>query len=255
MKWLVSLMLLGLAVSAQARVLFTGRAQTFCYTDEAVQAVANAAAEQEYAEFSKAGTLARNTPMQTALNELLQSIVAQAKVLRPRLGALNWRVLLVRDPDFSMASKPNGLITISEIYLRTRAFTNDELTFLMAHEVAHVAAGHVRETLSDVPRHYQPGTSISALQAAQLLVQRASVFEDMAPMLRAQEQEADLIGALLVRRLGISEPRILTAFDRMARADAGYQMTEDHDPALVRKEKLARALARLDTELKQASAQ
>jgi predicted Zn-dependent protease len=125
----------------------------------------------------------------------------------------------------------------------------------MAHEVAHVAAEHVRETLSDVSRHYRPGTSISALQAAQLLVQRTSVFEDMAPMLRAQEQEADLIGALLVRRLGISGSQLLTAFDRIARADAGYQMTEDHDPALVRKEKLAQALARFDTELKQASAQ
>jgi hypothetical protein len=81
------------------------------------------------------------------------------------------------------------------------------------------------------------------------------VFEDMAPTLRAQELEADLIGALLVRRLGISEPQILTAFDRMARADAGYQMTEDHDPALVRKEKLAQALARFDSISKQASAQ
>ena len=255
MRWLVSLMLFGLAVSAQADVLFTGRAQTFYYTDESVQAVANAAAEQEYAEFAKAGTIARNTPMQTALDALLQSIVAQAKVLRPRLGALNWRVLLVHDADYSMASKPNGLITISEVYLRGRAFTNEELTFLMAHEVAHVAAEHVRETLSDVPRHYQPGTSISALQAAQLLVQRASVFEDMAPMLRAQEREADLIGALLVRRLGISGSQLLTAFDRIARADAGYQMTEDHDPALARKEKLAQALARFDTGLKQASAQ
>lgn len=255
MKWFVSLMLLGLAVSAQAHVLFTGRAQTFHYTDESVQAVANVAAEREYLEFSKHDALARNTPMQTALDGLLQSVVAQAKVLRPGLGALNWRVLLVRDADYTMTAKPNGLITISEPYLHERAYTNEELAFLMAHEVAHVAAEHVREELSAVPRHYKPGVSISALQAAQLLIQRASVFEDMAPMRRNQELEADLIGALLLRPLGISGPQVLTAFDRMARADIGYEMTDDHDPALVRKQELAQALARFNTGINQVSAQ
>jgi Zn-dependent protease with chaperone function len=255
MKWFVASMLLGLAVPAQAQVLFTGRAQTFHYTDESVQAVANAAAEHEYLELSKNNALARNTPMQTALDQLLQSVVAQAKVLRPRLGTLNWRVLLVRDADYTMTAKPNGLITISELYLRERAYTNEELAFLMAHEVAHVAAEHVREELSAVPLHYKPGVPISALQAAQLLIQRASVFEDMAPMRRNQEAEADLIGALLVRPLGISGSQVLTAFDRMARADIGYQMTDGHDPALVRKQKLAQALARFNTEVKQASAQ
>jgi Zn-dependent protease with chaperone function len=254
-KWVMALMLLGLAVSAQAQVLLTGRAQTFQYTNAAVQAVADVAAAQEYLEFSKNHALASNTPMQTALDELLQSIVAQAKVLRPRLGALNWRVLLVRDANYTMTAKPNGLITISEPYLRRRAFTNEELAFLLAHEVAHVAAEHVREELSAVPRHFRPGVSISALQAAQLPILRPSVFEDMAPMRRSQEREADLIGALLVRPLGISGPQILTAFDRMARAEIGYQMSDDYDPALVRKQELAQALARFNNEIKQASAQ
>ncbi|MBE0619847.1 MAG: hypothetical protein IH605_04580 [Burkholderiales bacterium] len=71
MKRVVALMLLGLAVSAQAQILLTGRAQTFLYTNAAVQAVANVASAQEYLEFSKNHALASNTPMQTALEKIL----------------------------------------------------------------------------------------------------------------------------------------------------------------------------------------
>ena len=253
MKLFLAILFLGLATSAQGQVLLTGRAQTFHYTDASVQAVARGAEEREYLEFSQEGALSRNGNMQTALDALLQSIVAQATALRPRLAALNWRVLLVRDASFTMASKPSGLLTISEPYLREWAFSNEELAFFMAHEVAHVAAEHVREILSDVPRHYQPGLPISALQAAQLLIQRASVFEDMAPMHRNLELEADLIGMLLVRPLGISGPQVLTAFDKMARAETGYRMADDHDPAMVRKQKLAQALPGLDASIVSAS--
>ena len=249
MRILTLLMLLGLAASAPAQVLLSGRAQTFQYSYESVLAAANDAAEREYLEFIEDSTLSANWQLQARLDALLQPVVATAQGLRPALGDLKWRVLLVSDDAYTVASKPNGLITASESYLLSRQFTDAELTFVLAHEVAHVASEHVREILSNVPRHFEPGLPISALRAAELLTEVAYMFEDMEPMYRSLELEADIIGLLLVRYLGIPEFRVLSAFDKIAQAEVGYRPVNDHDDALVRKQKLVRALPWLNAEI------
>jgi predicted Zn-dependent protease len=242
-------MLIGLAATAQAQVLVTGRAQSFHYSHEAVLAAANVAAQREYLGFIEDSALSQNWQLQERLDALLKPVVAQARVLRPKLGSLKWRVLLVHDDAYTMASKPNGLITVSENYLRERRFTDAELIFVLAHEVAHVASEHVREILSAVPRHYEPSVPISALRAAELLTEVAYMFEDMEPMYRNLELEADIIGLLIVRYLGIPGSRVLSAFDKMAEAEVGYRSVNDHDDALVRKQKLVRALPWLNVEI------
>ena len=249
MRLFTLLVFLGLAASAQAQVLLTGRSQSFHYSYESVLAAANDAAHREYLAFIEESALSPNWQLQARLDALLKPVAAQARVLRPRLGTLNWRVLLVHDDAYTAASKPNGLITVSEPYLLNRQFTDDELTFILAHEVAHVASEHVREILSHVPRHYEPGLPISALRAAELLTEVAYMFADMEPMYRNLELEADIIGLLIVRYLGIPGARVLSAFDKMAEAETGYRPVNDHDDALVRKQKLVLALPWLNAEI------
>lgn len=249
MRLLTLLVFLGLAASAQAQVLLTGRVQSFHYSYESVLAAANDAAHREYLAFIEESALSPNWQLQARLDALLKPVVTQAGMLRPRLRTLNWRVLLVHDDAYTVASKPNGLITVSEPYLLDRRFTDAELTFILAHEVAHVASEHVREILSHVPRHYEPGLPISALRAAELLTEVAYMFGDMEPMYRNFELEADIIGLLIVRYLGIPGSRVLSAFDKMAEAEVGYRPVNDHDDALVRKQKLVRALPWLNAEI------
>ena len=249
MRLVTLLLFLGLAASAQAQVLLSGRAQSFHYSYESVLAAANDAAHREYLAFIEESALSPNWQLQAKLDALLKPVVAQARVLRPRLGNLNWRVLLVHDDAYTAASKPNGLITVSEPYLLNRQFTDDELTFILAHEVAHVASEHVREILSHVPRHYEPGLPISALRAAELLTEVAYMFEDMEPIYRNLELEADVIGLLIVRYLGIPGARVLSAFDKMVEAETGYRPVNDHDDALMRKQKLVQALPWLNAEI------
>ncbi len=254
MKQLMLLALWGLSLCAHAQVLLTGRAQAFVYSYDAVQNAAQQAAEFEYRDFIQEDALSPNWELQARLDTLLQPIAAQAQQLRPALAALNWRVLLVLDDAYTAASKPTGLITVSEAYIRERQFTDAELAFILAHEVAHVAAEHVREILSHVPRHYEPGLPISALRASELLTEVAYMFEDMTPMYRNIELEADLIGLLLIRYLGIPASSVLSAFDKMAQAETGCRPVDDHDRALARKQKLVHALPWLNVEIQLALA-
>lgn len=249
MRFVTFLMFLGLVASAQAQVPLTGRAQSFHYSYESVLAAANDAAQREYFAFIEESALSENWQLQARLDALLKPVVEQARLLRPRIGTLNWRVLLVHDDAYTAASKPNGLITVSESYLLQRRFTDAELTFILAHEVAHVASEHVREILSEVPRHYAPGLPISALRAGELLTEVAYMFADMEPMYRNLELEADIIGLLIVRILGIPGARVLSAFDKMAEAESGHRPVNDHDDAMVRKQKLVRALPWLNVEI------
>jgi len=243
------LIFLGMAASAQAQVLLTGRVQSFHYSYESVLAAANEAAEREYLAFIEESALSQNWQLQARLDSLMQPVVAQARVYRPKLGNLKLRVLLVQDDAYTVASKPNGLITVSESYVLQRQFTDAELTLILAHEIAHVASEHVREILSEVPRHYEPGLSISALRAAELLTEVAYMFADMEPMYRKLELEADIIGLFLVRSLGIAGSRALSAFDKMAEAEVGFRLVNDHDDALVRKQELVAALPWLNAEI------
>ena len=228
---LVTLALCFVDFSAQAQVLLTGRPQTFYYTDEAVQAAAEVAAKREYLEFLRDHTLSNNPRMQARLDALLKPILKKARVLRPRIASLHWRVLLVTDEAYTVASKASGLIVVSETYVSQTRFNDAELTFVLAHEVAHVAAEHVRELLSAVPRHYEPNVPISALRAAELLSEVRYMFDDMTPMYKRLDQEADLIGMVLVRQLGIPARRALSVFDKMARVETGHKMFDDHEAA------------------------
>lgn len=255
MKILLLLALWGLSLCAHAQVLLTGRAQSFVYSYDAVQKAAQQASELEYRNFVKEDTLSTNWKLQVRLDTLLAPIAARARHLRPRLATLNWRVLLVLDDAYSAASKPTGLITVSETYIRDRQFTDAELTFILAHEVAHVAAEHVREILSQVPRHYEAGLPISALRASELLTEVAYMFEDMTPMYRNIELEADLIGLFLVRYQGIPASSVLSAFDKMAQVEVGFRPVDTHHNALARKQKLARALPWLNIEIQLALAE
>lgn len=254
MRRFALLIILALATSAQAQVLLTGRVQSFHYNYESVLAAANDAAEREYLAFIDDSALSQNWQLQVRLYALLKPIVALAQLYRPRLGDLQWRVLLVHDAAYTVASKPNGLITVSESYVLERRFTDAELTFILAHEVAHVTSEHVREILSAVPRHYEPGLPISALRAAELLTEVAYMFEDMEPMYRSLELEADIIGLLFVRHLGIPAQSVISIFDKMAEAETGFRQVNDHDGALVRKQILVQALPRINTEIKLAFA-
>ncbi len=57
----------------------------------------NVAAQREYLEFIEVSALSQNRQLQERLDALLKPVVAQARLLRPKLGTLKWRVLLVRD--------------------------------------------------------------------------------------------------------------------------------------------------------------
>jgi predicted Zn-dependent protease len=121
--------------------------------------------------------------------------------------------------------------------------TDEELALLLAHEVAHIMAGHPSEKLSFMAHRLGKDRAPTAGSALQAFYTHDGYARQFQPTARLQEREADAIGAALLARSGYDAQRALNVFDKLAQIENGT-FVEDatHDPATTRKKAISEVL-------------
>lgn len=111
------------------------------------------------------------------------------------------RVYLVRNPGFNASMTATGMMQVWTGLL-IRVSTTDELAAIIGHEIAHYTRLHTLERMRKLKRNATAGSlfdiGVAILTGVTSPVGQSTALLSVLSFNRAQEQEADLLGARLV---------------------------------------------------------
>ena len=129
--------------------------------------------------------------------------------------------------------------------MRRLRLEDEELALVLAHEAAHVLAGHALQKPAFMTGFVGTQKVPTASLALHEFFAQDAYAAAFRPQALLQEREADRLGAAIFFAAGYDARRALTLFDKLARleSDADSLNTGSHDAAQVRKQAVAAALS------------
>lgn len=220
--WLVAVIILG-SGPLFAAVPVTGRIQHMIYSRAQVQVVAAKAYHRQIVQLASKGELDTNQHVLHRVRKICSRLIAQAIRLKPVAAHWAWEVHVTSDPEVAAYSMGGGKILVGTHFLSNYQLTDNELAVVLAHEIAHVIAEHVREQVSMAasfnkslpPRSRKVADVISSMQSD------ISIYLRLQPLSRLQEMEADDIGIQMAARAGIPPAAVVSFYTKLKHRDSG----------------------------------
>lgn len=221
------------AYPALARVPVTGRTQHMLFPRAPVQAAAARAYKKTLARLRARHELDTNRKTLVTVRRLSGRLIAQAIELKPVAANWPWEIHITSDPQVAAYARAGGKLLISTAFIHQYHLSDNEVAVVLAHEIGHVIAEHVREeistaaTLDPPPPHYHR-TVADVIDNMQV---DFSVYLRLQPLSRLQELEADDIGVVLAARAGFPPSAVVSFYTKLARAGDHYTLLDDHGPS------------------------
>jgi len=205
----------------------------------------DALAALEYAvrlrALARAGQLDRDPGIETRLRPILLRLAGAAAYERPSSAQLAWELHTCSGCDESASAMAGGKLLVSGDFISEHALTDDELAFLLAHEMAHVLAEHTRE-FSTIARFFLGnGLKRDYSDIHKELSENLPVNLRMGPDAVHQELEADYIGFVVGARAGYAPEAMLSLLGKLRTGERPLLGTHPTDA-----QRLAHARAMLD---------
>src|SRR5262249_42443592 len=138
---------------------------------------------------------------------------------RSTAATIPWEAHLCRQCDENASAMAGGKLLIGEEFILTLALSDDELAYLLAHEMAHVLAEHTREFGTGARYFVSNGLAREYEDLQQELDESIGLQVRMAFLSEQQELEADYIGFILGARAGV-EPAAMLSLLRKLQSDS-----------------------------------
>lgn len=206
------------------KVPVTGRAAVNMVSDEAVVKLS----QEAFAELKKKTPLSRNRDYQERVRRIGERL---AKVAFWDVPAADWEFVVFEAPQqinaFAMAGGKVGVYT----GLFQIVHNDDQLASVLAHEIAHVAAKHVNERLSQDMAIQGGGVLVGGVMSttgagsiptnAVLGAYGLSSSITATGFDRKKEKEADHIGLIYMARAGFNPEEAPKVIENLEQASAG----------------------------------
>jgi predicted Zn-dependent protease len=168
------------------------------------------------------GKLIDSGPSYLRVASVSSRIIQQAILMRPDSSGWDWQVAIEDDPNTANAlGFPGGKLLVYSGLLYGLDLSDDELSQIMGHEVAHALLGHGRELKSlDL---LSTIVTLGIVATVPYFPQGAERISDMLwklPMRRAAESEADRLGIELAARAGYDPTAAVSVWEKMMAAHA-----------------------------------
>ena len=187
---------------------------------------------------------------------VVQPVVERLSRVTERPG-LRYRAFLYHDQDPNAAALADWRIYVSSgllAYLSSRGSREDELAFILGHELAHTVAQHLvkryrtlqqQELIFAVAAAGASALTRGGEQASRLALQAVSLAREALTSNFSQEDEleADQLGIQYVIRAGFDPRAALDLLEDFARFDNPWPFLRTHPYILTRREYLLRYLA------------
>lgn len=177
----------------------------------------NAFAAQIYRQRLSKLTADHDLDVDQALLNRIRGIVKRlqpaAEYERPAAARIAWEVHICRKCDENASAMAGGKLLVGEEFIASIKPTDDELAYLLAHEMGHVLAEHTREFATTARYFVGLGLKRDYQDIQHEIDENFSLQLRMAPLYKQQELEADYIGFILGARAGF-EPRAMLSLLR-----------------------------------------
>lgn len=214
-RHLLSLLGGGVVLAACSENPATGRRQFMLVSEEALTGLGEAAWQDALSQMPRVADAA----MQARLARIGERVAAASN-----LEVAAWEFVVFDRPEVNAFVLPGGKVGFFRGLLDT-AQSDDEIAAVVGHEVAHVAARHSAERLSQ-QMALELGVSLASAALAEEYGQNADVIAGalgagalyglILPYSRMQELEADTLGVDLMRRADFDPGGALSFWRRMA---------------------------------------
>lgn len=192
-------------------------------------------------------TLDRDRTLNARIDAVMTAVGAAVAAIDPRYSNLSWRAILIDDFGYGAAAFPGETILVDATFVRKLQLDDDEFALILAHEAAHLVAGHAAAKLSFMAEFLGKEKVPTARTALLEFLAKDAYADAYRPTALLQEREADRIGAAIFFAAGYDGPRALRVFDKLAELEAGGpgRDPDSHDMARARKQAVSGVLADL----------
>jgi predicted Zn-dependent protease len=187
-----------------------------------------------------AGKLDPDPGLKARLQRIVPRLLRAAAYERPDSARLAWEVHACAACDENASAQPGGKLLVSADFVARHRLGDDELAYLMAHEIAHVLAEHAREFATAARFFLDNGLARGYWDIQQELDGSLPVALRMQSIGEQQELEADYMGFLIGARAGF-EPQAMIGL--LGKLGAGSGIVRSHPSG---QRRIAQARAMLD---------
>jgi predicted Zn-dependent protease len=195
----------------------------------------------------KAQALDRDQALNARVDAVMAKVGAAVAAVDPRFAGATWRAILIEDFGHGAAAFPGQIVLMDAKFVRRLQLGDDELALILAHEAAHVLAGHALEKLSFMAEFVGREKVPTASMALHEFLAQDSYAAAFRPKARLQEREADRLGAAIFFAAGYDAQRGLRLFDKLAQLESAEERGDPgtHDTAETRRQAISQVLAEL----------
>jgi predicted Zn-dependent protease len=204
------------------QVPVTGRHQDMTFTPYEVNKFAAAAYHKLVAKQARQGLIDTNPALVARVRRITQRLVRRAEQLKYEAYQWHWEVHVSDADDVSAFSMAGGKLLVGSHFIRKYRLSDGELAMVLAHEIAHALAEHVREQLSEVQLRH-PRYPYTVAEASAEMGSDIAVYLSLMPLSELQEGEADHIGVYLLAASGYPPEAALGFFRKLVREDQGQR--------------------------------
>ncbi|MBA5636293.1 M48 family metalloprotease [Duganella sp. LX20W] len=228
--------------TARGQVPESGRWQELRFSADAVDSQVEDRYIERVVELAADRKLDDDPALLARLRSVSAGLIRAAIALKPDAAQWQWELHTTSDPEVDAVCMAGGKILVGSAFVRQLALDDGELATLLAHEVAHAVAEHVRETLSEafllVRRPPLPLDVLMERLDSDLSLQIR--LSDLSSM---QESEADQLGMVLAYRAGWPPAAMVRFYVKLATQEPAA-LIADH-PAAASRLSMARGMALL----------
>lgn len=175
------------------------------------------------------------------LQDVFARLLPLARRQSQHAAALPWELVVVQLQDVEAMALPGGLLIVGQPFVDQATAGDEELAFVLAHEMAHSILEHERQALSYARLLLPRQVRRSVRDMYTEMDFNFSLLKAMEPVMQQGEFEADELGLLLAAAAGYAPRAQLRYIEREATAVPTRQpLVATHPAALDR-------LARLQT--------
>ena len=181
-----------------------------------------------------------NQALLNRVRGIVERLLPAAVYERPTAAKIAWEVHVCRKCDENASAMAGGKLLVGEKFIVSINPTDDELAYLLAHEMGHVLAEHTREFATSARYFVGMGLKRDYQDIQHEIDESFSLQLRMAPLYKEQELEADYIGFVLGARSGF-EPRAMLSLLRKMHSD-GPSMLDAHPSTKQRLQQIEAAM-------------
>jgi len=247
LKHVIAALLLAVSGAPGAQQLLEFR-DDLAFTSAEVDDLAARQYQERLRALDIRGQLDRDPVLAHRLHAIFPRLRRAAAYERPDSVRLPWEVHVCSGCDESASAMAGGKLLFSADFISGLALSDDELAYLLAHEIAHVLAEHTREFATLARAYVGNGFRRDYADIRQQLAEDWPANLRMEPDYLQQELEADYIGFVIGARAGFAPEAMLQLIVKLTSDSHSLLVTHPSDSERLRQARAmfetARILAR-----------